>query len=86
MIAPVDRDIDHPFLGSQPLHTITIGSPALYPAREPRRLRYCESSGGSHSDRNPTLSLTRSFLVDSVLFQDMPDNHTQPSGQSDAAV
>ncbi len=75
--------LDHPFLGSQPLHTITIGSPALYPASEPRRLRYCESSGGSRRGRSPSLSLKRSFLVNSVLLQDMPYNLTQPSGQSD---
>src|SRR5512139_1914839 len=83
MIPPVDRDIDHPFLGGPKPHTITIGSPALYPVREPRRLGCCESSGGSCHTRCPSLSLKRSFLVDSVLLQNMPDNLTQPSGQGD---
>jgi hypothetical protein len=82
-LTPVDRDVDHPFLGSQRLHTITIGSPAFYSARKPRRLRQCESSGGSRHDGSPSLSLKGSFFVNSVFLQDMPYTHTQPSGQSD---
>ena len=82
MITPLGK-FNHPFLGSQQLHTITIGSPALYPDTEPRRLGYCESSRGAHRGCTPSLSLKRSFLVNSVFFQDVPYDFTQTSGQGD---
>ena len=83
MMPPINRDIDHPFLGSQQLHTITIGSPALYPAKEPRRLGCCESSGGSCHNGSSSLSLKGSFFIGSVFLQNVPYDFTQTSGQGD---
>lgn len=68
------KDMDHPFLRDLTSHTITIGSPALYPAKEPRRLGCCESSGGSLFIQSPFLKLRGSFLINPLFLQYMPDN------------
>lgn len=80
MITQLGRNIDHPFLCSQKPHTITIGSPALYPAKEPRRLGCCESSGGN---RNLFLPFRGPFLIGSFFCQNVPYYLAQPSGQGD---
>ena len=77
---PLFRPEDHPFLGGQ-ASMITVGSPALYPAREPRRLGCCESSGGRPSLQEAMRPGERSLLVGPLFLPYMPNNLAQTPRQ-----